>query len=71
MKKPDKYAQAKEEITAIYQENKDRYGCRRITDVLRQRKIPLNHKTVQRLMKEQGLVCRVKMKKYRSDVSHH
>ena len=26
----------------------------------------LNHKTVQRLMKELGLVCRVRMKKYRS-----
>ena len=26
----------------------------------------LNHKTVQRLMKEMGLVCRVRMKKYRS-----
>ena len=66
MKKQDKYAQAKEEIIAIYYENKGRYGYRRITDVLRQRKIPLNHKTVQRLMKEQGLVCRVRMKKYRS-----
>ena len=26
----------------------------------------VNHKTVQRLMKELGLVCRVRMKKYRS-----
>ena len=66
MKKQDKYAQAKEEITAIYHENKGRYGYRRITAVLRQRKIHLNHKTVQRLMKEQGLICRVRMKKYRS-----
>ena len=33
---------------------------------LRNRGIPLNHKTVQRLMKELGLVCRVRMKKYRS-----
>ena len=30
------------------------------------RKIHLNHKTVQRLMKEMGLICRVRMKKYRS-----
>jgi len=66
MKKPDKYTQAKEEITSIFHENKGRYGYRRITDVLRQRKIPLNHKTVQRLMKEQGLVCHVRMKKDRS-----
>ena len=33
---------------------------------LRNRRILLNHKTVQRLMKEIGLVCRVRMKKYRS-----
>ena len=62
----DKYAQVKAEITAIYHENKGRYGYRRITDELHNRKIYLNHKTVQRLMKELGLVCRVRMKKYRS-----
>ena len=65
-KQEDKYAQAKAEITAIYHENKGRYGYRRITDELHNRKIYLNHKTVQRLMKELGLVCRVRMKKYRS-----
>ena len=64
--KEDKDAQAKEEITAIFHENKGRYGYRRITDELHNRKIHLNHKTVQRLMKELGLVCRVRMKKYRS-----
>ena len=65
-KKADKYAVAKAEITAIFHENKGRYGYRRITDELRNREIHLNHKTVQRLMKELGLVCRVRMKKYRS-----
>ena len=65
-KKPDKYAQAKMEITIIYHENKGRYGYRRITNELHNRKIHLNHKTVQRLMKELGLICRVRMKKYRS-----
>ena len=30
------------------------------------RNFSLNHKTVQRLMKELGMVCRVRMKKYRS-----
>ena len=64
--KEDKYAQAKAEITAIFHENKGRYGYRRITDELHNRKICLNHKTVQRLMKELGLVCHVRMKKYRS-----
>ena len=62
----DKYAQAKTEIQSIFHENKGRYGYRRITDELRNREFHLNHKTVQRLMKELGLVCRVRMKKYRS-----
>ena len=64
--KEDKYAYAKSEISAIYHENKGRYGYRRITDELHNRGILLNHKTVQRLMKELGLVCRVRIKKYRS-----
>ena len=62
----DKYARAKEEIAAIYHENRGRYGYRRITDELHNRGILLNHKTVQRLMKELGLICRIRMKKYRS-----
>ena len=64
--KADKYGNAKEAIATIYHENKGRYGYRRITMELRQLGFTLNHKTVQRLMKELGLVCRVRMKKYRS-----
>ena len=66
MQKEDKYASVKEEITTIYHENRGRYGYRRITAELRKRTFSVNHKTVQRLMKELGLVCRVRMKKYRS-----
>ena len=66
MKRPDKYEAAKAEITAIYHENKGRYGYRRITAELHNRNFLLNRKTVQRLMKGLGLVCRVRMKKYRS-----
>lgn len=66
MQRADKYAEAKKEIVSIYHENKGRYGYRRITIALHNKGIHLNHKTVQRLMKELGLVCRVKMKKYRS-----
>ena len=66
MQKEDKYASVKEEITEIYHENKGRYGYRRVTAELRSRNMLLNHKTVQRLMKELGLVCRVRMKKYHS-----
>lgn len=65
MNSPDKYETAKAEITAIYRENKGRYGYRRITMELNRRGIHLNHKTVQRLMSELGLVCCVRMKKYR------
>ena len=49
-KMPDKYQAAKDEIVAIYHENRGRYGYRRITTELHKRNIPLNHKTVQRLM---------------------
>ncbi len=66
MNSTDKYEAVKAEIVAIYHENKGRYGYRRITAELHNRNIPLNHKTVQRLMKDLGLVCRVRMKKYRS-----
>ena len=63
---PDKYKELKAEIITIYHENKGRYGYRRITAALRNSGIHLNHKTVQRLMKELGLVCRVRVRKYRS-----
>ena len=56
----------KEEISAIFAENKGRYGYRRITKELRNRNYVINHKTVQRLMKKLGLVCKVRMKKYHS-----
>ncbi|GHV44230.1 transposase [Clostridia bacterium] len=64
--KPDKYSEIKEQITTIFAENKGRYGYRRITDELHNRKYVINHKTVQRLMAELGLVCCVRMKKYHS-----
>ena len=66
MKVPDKYKKVKAEIALIYQENKGRYGYRRITTELHNRGFSCNHKTVQRLMRELGLVCRVRIKRYRS-----
>lgn len=66
MDKADKYLDAKQAISAIYHENRGRYGYRRITAELRKKGFMLNHKTVQRLMKALGLVCRVRMKKYHS-----
>lgn len=64
--KPDKYAEIREQVTGIFHENRGRYGYRRITMELRNRGYVINHKTVQRLMREENLVCRVRMKKYRS-----
>lgn len=64
--KPDKYSEIKEQITDIYQENYGCYGYRRITVELHNRGYTINHKTVQRLMKELDIVCQVRIKKYRS-----
>ena len=66
MKQPDKYLELKEVIKQVFHENKGRYGYRRITMELRNRGYLINHKTVQRLMKEIGIKCMVRMKKYRS-----
>ena len=62
----DKYFEIKEEISSIYTENKGRYGYRRITKELHNRGFVINHKTVQKLMKQLNLVCKVRMKKYKS-----
>ena len=58
MKKGNKCASVKREIQAIFKEHRGRYGYRRITAELENRKIHCNHKVVSRLMKELGLVCR-------------
>jgi len=63
---PDKYSEIKEQITNIFHENRGRYGYRRITMEMKNRGYCINHKTVQRLMKELKLECRVRMKKYHS-----
>jgi transposase InsO family protein len=65
LNKEDKYKEIKEKIREIYDFHKGRYGYRRITMELRNQGMVINHKTVMRLMKETGLFCRVRMKKYR------
>ena len=54
-KKEDKYKVEKDEILLIFQENKGRYGYRRITLEMRNRGYIINHKTVARLMKSMEL----------------
>ena len=64
---PAKYQMVKEQIITIFNENKKRYGYRRITQELHNNDICVNHKTVQKLMKQLGLVCQVRAKrKYNS-----
>lgn len=63
---PDPDAGLKVEIKSIYDEHEGRYGYRRIRDELANRGKKVNHKKVQRIMKELGLKCLVRMKKYKS-----
>ena len=51
MKKEDKYKVEKAEIVSIFDENKGRYGYRRITLEMKNRGYIINHKTVLRLMR--------------------
>lgn len=56
----------KQLIQTIYDDHEGRLGYRRIRDELHNREHKVNHKKVQRIMKELGLKCPVRMKKYRS-----
>jgi putative transposase len=65
-KLPDKYKVVKELIKSVYQQNKGRYGYRRITDELQNGGMIINHKTILRLMKSMGLKSIIRVKKYKS-----
>lgn len=62
----DKYAEIKEMIKQIYHHHKGRLGYRRITLLLKEKGILINHKTVLRLMKILGLKSIIRVKKYKS-----
>lgn len=51
----DKYKYEKQEITNIFIKNKGRYGYRRVCSIMRNNGYYMNHKTIQKLMKELGL----------------
>ena len=53
-------------IRLIFYEHKGRYGYRRVTAEMRNRGYKINHKTVQRLMNEMGLKCKIRKVRYRS-----
>jgi transposase InsO family protein len=64
--RPDPDAKLKVEIKGIYEEHEGRYGYRRIRDELTNRGQKVNHKKVQRIMKELGLKCTIRIRKYKS-----
>ena len=66
LSEPDGYDDARAAIRKIYDCHKGCYGYRRITFQLRNDGMPLNHKTVQKLMVEMGLYGKKKKAKYRS-----
>lgn len=72
LKLGDKEKPIKDQIQAIYQEHRGNYGYRRITMELRNRGSNINHKRVQRLMKELGLAAKIRRKRryssYKSEI---
>lgn len=64
--KVDKYAHEKQEIQSIFDENKGRYGYRRVLLCLRQQGYTINHKTVLKLMKSLLLQGKQRKSKYKS-----
>jgi putative transposase len=64
--KPDTDRKWKRRIQFIYRRHGGRLGYRRITDTLQEKGHVINKKKVYRIMKELGLQCIVRMKKYKS-----
>lgn len=68
--KPDKIqernADLSTEISSIYEENKKRYGVRRVHKELINRGYKVNHKRVQRIMHQLGLLGKRPKEKYHS-----
>lgn len=65
-KRLDRYADERTRIKTVHAQNKGRYGYRRIVEQLRNEGYSINHKTVYRLMKEEGLKNVRRRNKYRS-----
>ena len=64
--KEDKYALIRRRIGELFEAHKGYYGSRRITLSLQSEGIKINHKTVERLMREEGLHGKQHRRKYRS-----
>ncbi len=55
--------QIEKQIGTLCRKNKYRYGYRKITALLRQQEVCINHKAVQRIMQKNQWQCQVKVKK--------
>lgn len=66
LEQPDPDRKWKRRISFIYHRHKGRFGYRRITDVLKEKGHVINKKKVLRIMRELGLQCIVRIKKYKS-----
>jgi putative transposase len=66
MRRPDGDGEIKSEIKAIFEENKGRYGVRRVLAELRNRGRKASRKKVQRLMHAMGLKGACPKEKYHS-----
>ena len=68
--KPDKIQERNADISSrierIFNENKGRYGVRRVCQELARRGFSVNHKRVQRIMKQLGLAGKRPKEKYHS-----
>lgn len=67
----DRDAQAKANIAAVFDAHKARYGYRRVALALRRQGHVINHKKVQRLMRDMGLVSKVRRRRYVSYRGEH
>lgn len=64
--RPDKYAAVRRRIKELHKQHRGRYGYRRITASLQAEGCIVNHKTVRRLMRLDGVECRIRKRRYRS-----
>lgn len=66
---PIKHEAARKALKALHERHRGRYGYRRMTAALRQQGIMLNHKTVRKLMREEGIECKIRRKRKYNRVS--
>ena len=66
LNRPDKHAEIRVQIEAIFVKNKGRYGYRRVHVELRKAGYGINHKTTQSLMRDMNLQEKQRKNKYRS-----